>query len=112
MSLGGFSLDVDDDFALVLLVIAVALAVGLAAFYLIWVAPAVLTEVAFNAALAGALARKTKKMSSGEWIGSVFRTTCIPFLIVLVAATSLGWYAQKRCPGATRMSEAIHCARR
>ena len=37
--------------------------------------------------------------------------TVLPFAVVLALAITLGVYAQKRCPSATRLAEAIHCAR-
>jgi hypothetical protein len=42
-------------------------------------------------------------------VGSVFHATVIPFAIVLAFAIALGWFAQKRCPSAVRLREAIHC---
>lgn len=99
----------DDEFGIVILVALLVLAIAFAALYVIWAAPAILSEAAFQGALAAALTRRAKKISSGSWIGSVFRATVIPFLIVLALAVTLGSYAQKRCPSAMRMREALHC---
>jgi hypothetical protein len=109
---GGFKFDFDfgDDWGLIILVAALVLAIALAAFYVVWAAPAILTEAAFNAALAAALARRAKHISFSGWVGSVFRATVLPFLAVLIMATATGWYAQKHCPTATRLREALHCA--
>ena len=57
-----------------------------------------------------ALARRTKHVSSGGWVGSVFRATVLPFLAVLILASVTGWYAHKHCPTATRLREAVFCA--
>ncbi len=111
---GGFSLgDIggDDDLGIVILVAVLVLAIALAAVYVIWAAPAILSEAAFQGVLAAALARRTKQISHGTWEGSVLRATVIPFAIVLAVAITLGVYAQKRCPSATRLAEAIHCGR-
>jgi hypothetical protein len=83
--------------------------IGAAAFYVIYAAPAIMTEAAFNAALAGALARRAKHLSFGTWVGSVVRSTILPFLIVLALAITTGWYAQKHCPSATRLRDAFRC---
>jgi hypothetical protein len=112
---GGFSLgDIgcDDDLGIVILVALLVLAIALAAFYVIWAAPAILSEAAFQGVLAAALARRAKKISNGSWERSVLRSTAIPFVVVLAFAVTLGWYAQKRCPSAMRLREAIHCAAR
>lgn len=111
-SSGGFSLgniDCGDDLGVIILVALLVLAIAGAAFYVVWVAPAILSEAAFQAALAATLARRAKKLSNGSWVGSVFRATVIPFAIILALAVTLGWYAQKHCPTATRMREAVRC---
>lgn len=113
-SSSGFSLgDVcdGDDLGIVILVALLVLAIAAAAFYVIWAAPAILSEAAFQGVLAAALTRRAHKISHGTWEGSVFRKTAIPFAIVLIFAVALGVYAQKRCPSAMRLREAIHCVR-
>ena len=110
---GGFSLDLDgDEIVLVLIVIAVATAIIGAGAYLIWAAPTILSDTAFNAVLASALIHKTKKVSHPDWIGSVMHATAIPFLIVFALTILMGWYAQHICPSALRVRDAIHCATR
>lgn len=112
-SSSGFSLDLDgDEIVLVLIVIAVATAIIGAGAYLIWAAPAILSDTAFNAVLASALIRKTQKVSHPEWVGSVVHATAIPFAIVFALTVLMGWYAQHICPSALRVRDAIHCASR
>jgi hypothetical protein len=111
---GGFNLgDIgcDDDFGIVILVAVLVLAIAFAAFYVIWAAPAILSEAAFQGVLAAALARRAKKLSHGTWEGSVLRATALPFAVVLALAITLGVYAQRRCPSAMRLAEAIRCVR-
>jgi hypothetical protein len=110
---GGFGLDLDgDEIVLVLIIIAVAAAIIGAGAYLIWAAPTILGDTAFNAVLASALIHKTKKVSHPEWVGSVLRATAIPFSIVFALTILMGWYAQHICPSAMRVRDAIHCASR
>ena len=110
---GGFSLDLDgDEIVLVIIVIAVASAIIGAGAYLIWAAPTILSDCAFNAVLASALIQKTKKVSHPEWVGSVLHATAIPFTIVFALTILMGWYAQHICPGALRVRDAIHCSSR
>ena len=109
---GGFDLDLDEDLGLIILVIVLALAIAVAALWLIWAAPVILGEAAFQAALAAALARKTKKMTrDSTWVGSVVKATILPFLAVFAAAVALGWYAHHHCESATRLSDAFQCDR-
>lgn len=54
-----------------------------AAVYLVWEAPDILTEAAFQAFLASGLLRRARSMDSPGWTGSVFRSTWPPFAIVL-----------------------------
>ena len=108
----GFDIGGDDDFVLIVLVIAFIVAVAAAVCYLIWAAPVVLTEAAFNAALTGALAHQAKKATAHGWMGPVVRKTILPFLAVLAVGVALGWYAHNHCPSAVRLSEAFHCVSR
>ncbi len=95
LNLGG---DADD---LVVIVICLAF---------IYTAPALLSEAAFEAALAASLVRGAKNASCG-WMGLIFRKTALPFVLVLALSGVLGWVAQKRCPAARRLREAIGCAK-
>jgi hypothetical protein len=109
----GFGLDLyGDEIVLVLIIIAVAFAIIGAGAYLIWAAPTILSDTAFNAVLASALIHKTKKVSHPEWVGSVVHATAIPFSIVFALTILMGWYAQHICPSAMRVRDAIHCASR
>lgn len=102
--------DLDEGWVLVLLVVLV-LAIFSAGIYLIWAAPAIFGETAFHAALATALIKKTKNMHEPGWVGSVMKSTAIPFAIVLALTIALGVAAHKRCPSAIRLHEALSCGR-
>lgn len=77
--------------------------------FLIYAAPAILGEAVFEVLLAAALARRARKLAAGGWSGSVFRATVWIFLAVLAFSVTLGWYAQKSCPEARRIRDAINC---
>lgn len=104
---GGGSGDLDDLVVIVLLVVFVVCLCGFA-IYFIYTAPALLSEAAFEAALAASLVRQAKN-AAGGWMPSIWRATMWPFLIVLVLSGLLGWVAQKRCPEAKRLRDAISC---
>jgi hypothetical protein len=105
----GFDLDFD-ALAVILLVIALAAAMLFAGIYLIWSAPAILGEAAFEAALAAALAKRTKRISGAGWIGAVWRATFWPFVAILILSVAVGWAVQNACPEAQRLRDAFHCA--
>lgn len=110
VSEAGVSFGFDLDEAVWILVAAViVVAVLFVAVYLIWMAPAMLAEVAFEAALASVLVRRAKKAESGGWVRSVIRSTVWPFLAILFFSVVAGWAAQQYCPDAIRMIDAIRC---
>ena len=99
-----------DDLLLVVVLLVIAVCLCGIAIYFIYTAPALLSEAAFEAALAGALAQRTRKATGPGWIGAVWRATIWPFAIVLVLSGLLGWAAQRACPAAKRLTEALSCA--
>jgi hypothetical protein len=101
------ALDVDDPkgclVALALLAIA-ALICG-AGIYLVYQAPFILSEAAFQALLAGGLARRARRIEQGDWLGSVFRATWIPFALTLLLSLLAGGLIHHFFPEVTRISE-------
>ena len=108
---GGGGVDDLGELVLVLLIIALVLAVVASFIWIVYAAPVILSEVVFNAALAGALARHTHRATCGEWIGGVVKKTAVPFLLILGLSIAMGWWAQHICPNALRLRDAFHCVR-
>lgn len=100
---GGFDLD-GEAIVLVALVLLLTAIFG-AGVYLVYAAPDILSEAAFQALLATGLIKASKTVTRGAWTGSVLRATCIPFLIVLLMTGVFGWIAHKYYPQATRVAE-------
>ena len=73
--------------------------------YLVYAAPEILSEAAFQELLAGGLIKASKKMDGPGWIGSVLKATWVPFVIVLVMTGVFGWVAQTHYPHATRLAD-------
>jgi hypothetical protein len=111
-SWGDVSLDGGDLGEVVVIILFALFVVLLCGFaiYFIYTAPALLSEAAFEAILAAALVRRARKATGPGWIGPVWRATVWPFVVVLLLAGTLGWAAQRWCPGARRLSEALSCA--
>jgi hypothetical protein len=108
----GFDLDLGDDFAIILLVAALVLAIAGASGYLIYAAPHILPEAAWQATLATGLARVTKPSGHEGWLKGVMRASAIPFAVVLVFVVGLAWVTHRHCPGAVKLAEALYCADR
>lgn len=106
--LGVFGLD-EGALILVLLVALLVVVFG-SAVYLVYQAPMILSEAAFQVVLTGLLVRPSKKMDEPGWIGSVFRATWVPFALTLVIAGALGYAVQVGCPGATKLVDVWHGA--
>jgi len=81
-----------------------AVVIGASA-YLIYEAPFILSEAAFEFILAAGLLRGSKRIESADWIGSVFKTTSIPFIVTLLLATLVGYLMHHYFPDVTRISE-------
>lgn len=82
----------------------VAAVVGVGA-YLLYQAPDILTEAAFQAALATGLLRRARGIDSPHWSGSVFRATWLPFAAVMGLSFLFGTIAQSFYPDARTVVE-------
>lgn len=78
-----------------------------ASVYLIYEAPFILSEAAFEFILAASLVRGSKRIDSADWMGSVFKTTAIPFFVTLALATLAGYLMHLFFPEVTRISELL-----
>lgn len=76
-----------------------------AGIFLIFEAPIILTEAAFEFVLAGALLKKVKEIDKPDWIGSVFKNTWIPFAFTLLLAVIGALLLSHMLPEATNLSE-------
>ena len=101
----GSSLDLDDGFWVVaVLGLIAALFVG-AGVYLIYEAPVILSEAAFQVILAGGLARGARQLHRGDWMGSILRATWLPLTVTLLLSVLAGYLIHHFFPGVTRLSE-------
>jgi hypothetical protein len=76
-----------------------------AGLYLIYSAPAILSEAAFECVLAGSLVKRSRQMNDPDWMGSVLRATWVPFAVVLVIAVAAGWVLHAYYPEVTRIAD-------
>jgi hypothetical protein len=107
---GSFDLDIDEGVGIVIVLIVLALllfAVFGAGGYLIYHAPSILSEAAFNSALAMSLTRKSRTMNDPDWIGSVFKATWKEFLVILAVAAAAGGVIHLIFPAVTKLSQFV-----
>jgi hypothetical protein len=107
-SLPDIDLGGDDGWEVVLLLAALVLAIVLAGGYLIYAAPQILPEAAWQAVLASTLTRFKKDDHHG-WMTGVLKSTILPFAIVMVLAGGLGWVAHNHCPQARKLVDVFSC---
>jgi hypothetical protein len=98
--------DLDEGAGFALLALGVLLAVVFGAgIFLIYSAPAILSEAAFEFLLAGSLVKRSKKMDDPDWMGSVLRATYVPFAVVLAISVAMGWVLHEYYPEVARISD-------
>lgn len=113
---GGIDLDVGDGdgwLVVVLLVVAAALlcSVFAAVIFLVYSAPAVLADVAFQAMLAGGMVKSSQRWRDASWEMSLLKSTWIPFAVVFGLALVTAGLAVKLFPAAHTLPEVIRAAR-
>lgn len=95
-----------DDDGIVLIALGILLAATMGgAIYLIYIAPHILSEAAFDFLLGTSLIRSYRKMNQPGWMGSVFRDTYKPFLAVLAIAFCAAWVIHAHDPAITKISD-------
>ena len=102
---GGGGFDLGDEAVVLIALALLVLVIFGAGAYLVYAAPEILSEAAFQALLAAGLIKASKKMTRQGWMGSVLRATCVPFLVVLLMTGIFGWVAHTYYPRATRLAD-------
>jgi hypothetical protein len=102
---GGGGFDLGDEAVVLIALALLVLVIFGAGAYLVYAAPEILSEAAFQALLAAGLIKASRKMSRQGWMGSVLRATCVPFLVVLLMTGIFGWVAHRYYPHATRLAD-------
>jgi len=100
-------IDVDlDDAIWVVLAIVVLIAGLLAIFYIVYIAPILLTEVLVDGLLAAGLYKTVKGVEGRYWMTTVLRKTAIPAILALIFFSILGFCVQKIEPKASSIGDA------
>lgn len=113
VGLPDIGLDVNGEGCLLMvLFLAVVLAIVLAGGYLVWMAPEILGEAAFDGLIAGSLARVASRSEREGWVVGVVRSTILPFAAVFAVTMALAYFIEETCPSASTLREAISCPER
>ena len=55
--------------------------------------------------LASSLIRASRRVDSPNWVGSVFKATLVPFVIVMILTVAVAWISAHYCPGASKLTD-------
>ncbi len=108
--LGSMDIDIDEGIGVVIVLALFALLLVVifgAGAYIIYQAPAILSEAAFDSVLAMSLIRKTKAMHDPDWLGSVFKATWKQFSLIILLALIAGLAMHAFFPEASKISEIV-----
>lgn len=75
-------------------------------------APALASDASFELMLASSLGPAARGMDRRGWVGGVWRSTAVPFCLVLVLAAATGGWTSWHCEGAIRLRDALGCHER
>jgi hypothetical protein len=106
--LDGFSSVGDGDFLkmlAIILLVALVLSVVIVGAYLIWCAPIILSDAAFQVLLVACLHRRVKRVRESNWEMSILKATWWGFLLILLAAIAFGIVAQRYNPAAVTVKD-------
>ncbi len=107
----GSIFDVGDDSALTLiaivLLVILVLSIFIAGGFLIWSAPTILSDAAFQALLVAGFAHKIRQAEKTQWEITILKATWWAFLIVLVFSIAFGIVAQIVFPDAVTIKDFV-----
>ena len=79
--------------------------------YVVYAAPALLAEVALDAALVAGINRRLRKEDARHWLDSAFRHTWLPALIVASCLYAAGMAFQWAAPDARSIGDVVRALR-
>jgi hypothetical protein len=97
----------DDDIIAVIVLVILIGTILISTIILLYSAPAILSEAAFEGLLAASLIRRTRTISEKAWAGSVLKTTCKPFAVTIGMAFIAGVILHSHYPNAVRLADIL-----
>jgi hypothetical protein len=102
------SIDLGDDFAIPLLVIAFVAIVVCASLWIVYAAPALFAELLFDGILAAGLYRRLRRGDRRHWLDTALRRTGLPFALTALALIAFGLGVQHFRPHAHSIGDLLH----
>lgn len=100
--------DIDEpEGCVVIVALAVIGIVVVGGVYLVWIAPGLLAEIMLDAALAGGLYRRLRRIERQHWLQTALQRTAGPFLVTAIVLGVLGFAAQRAKPGIDSINDVI-----
>ena len=97
-----------DEFAIPLLLIALAAGLALSSLYVVYSAPTLLAELLLDGALSATLYRRLRGIERRHWVSTALRRTALPFALTALLLATVGWGLHAAAPGARSLGEAVH----
>lgn len=98
----------DDNVIVAVIVLIVLVATVLAStVYVLYDAPAILSEAAFEGVLAASLIRRARAVSDQTWVGGIFRATWKPFAVTVGVAFFSGLVLHSCFPKAVKLADIL-----
>ncbi len=98
----------DDDIIIaVIVLVALVAVIFVAAILLLYGAPAILGEAAFEGVLAASLIKRTRVISDKAWAGSILKATWKPFAVTFAIAFLGGLVLHSYFPQAVRLADIL-----
>lgn len=107
--LGDAAGSLGDDNIIVAVIVLVVLVVTIlaSAAFLVYGAPDILSEAAFEGLLAVSLIKRARVISETAWAGSILKTTWKPFAVILVVAFLSGAVLHSFFPHAVKLTDIL-----
>lgn len=99
-----------DELVIPLLVIALAVGLALSSLYVIYSAPTLFAELLLDGALSASLYRRLRTIERRHWVSTALRRTALPFALTALLLAGVGWGLQTAAPGAHTLGQALHQA--
>jgi FtsH-binding integral membrane protein len=103
-----------DELAVPLIIFFIVLllaAMVLSALFVVYSAPALLTEILVDAMLSASLYRRLQGLDQKHWLETAIRRTVLPFVLTTIIVTVCGIAIGRIVPGAHSLGEALTMAR-
>jgi hypothetical protein len=101
------SLGDDNIIVAVIVLLVLVVTILISTVFLLYGAPHILSEAAFDGLLAASLVRGTRVISGQTWVGSILMSTWMPFAVTVGVAFFAGWALHSYYPEAIKLTDIL-----